>query len=84
VLHITRDEAVTMMRANPVAAEHVRARNDGDLIEIRMGEQDGYRCPFLGDDNLCTVYEVRPKPCRNFPVGPHPLCHAWPAEQADR
>jgi Fe-S-cluster containining protein len=24
-------------------------------------------CPFLGDDNRCTVYEDRPKACRDFP-----------------
>lgn len=24
-------------------------------------------CPFLGEDNLCTVYDDRPKACRDFP-----------------
>ena len=24
-------------------------------------------CPFLGEDNLCEVYEDRPKACRDFP-----------------
>lgn len=24
-------------------------------------------CPFLGDDNLCSIYDVRPKACREFP-----------------
>jgi Fe-S-cluster containining protein len=24
-------------------------------------------CPFLGEDNLCTVYEDRPKACHDFP-----------------
>lgn len=24
-------------------------------------------CPFLGDDNYCGVYEVRPKACRTYP-----------------
>jgi uncharacterized protein len=24
-------------------------------------------CPFLGDDNLCAVYEDRPRACRDFP-----------------
>lgn len=32
----------------------------------------GYRmntmpCPFLGDDNKCKIYDVRPEGCRNFP-----------------
>lgn len=24
-------------------------------------------CPFLGVDNYCTIYEVRPKACREYP-----------------
>jgi uncharacterized protein len=24
-------------------------------------------CPFLGEDNLCSVYDDRPKACRDFP-----------------
>lgn len=24
-------------------------------------------CPFLGSDNLCTIYPIRPKACREFP-----------------
>ncbi len=24
-------------------------------------------CPLLGDDNRCTVYEVRPRVCREYP-----------------
>jgi hypothetical protein len=24
-------------------------------------------CPFLGDDNYCSVYEARPKACREYP-----------------
>lgn len=24
-------------------------------------------CPFLGSDNLCTIYPIRPKACRKFP-----------------
>lgn len=24
-------------------------------------------CPFLGKDNLCSIYEVRPKACREYP-----------------
>ena len=24
-------------------------------------------CPFLGSDNLCSIYDVRPKACREFP-----------------
>ncbi len=24
-------------------------------------------CPFLGDDNYCSIYEARPKACREYP-----------------
>jgi Fe-S-cluster containining protein len=24
-------------------------------------------CPFLGEDNLCTIYDVRPNACREYP-----------------
>lgn len=24
-------------------------------------------CPFLGEDDRCTIYDVRPEDCRHFP-----------------
>lgn len=36
------------------------ARNAADPTKLR------HRCPLLGDDNRCTVYEVRPLSCRAF------------------
>ena len=24
-------------------------------------------CPFLGEDNYCSVYDARPKACRKYP-----------------
>ena len=24
-------------------------------------------CPFLGDDNFCSIYDVRPSDCARFP-----------------
>ncbi len=27
----------------------------------------GLPCPFLGEDNACAIYEVRPKDCEEFP-----------------
>ncbi len=35
---------------------------------------DGTPCPFLGADNLCTVYDVRPTNCRRF------MCQRAPGE----
>jgi Fe-S-cluster containining protein len=34
---------------------------DGDKVFKSMP------CPFLGADNMCSIYEVRPKACREFP-----------------
>ena len=46
----------------------------GDFIQtyLRIDEDNDYvlkaaPCPFLGDDNYCSVYEVRPKACREYP-----------------
>jgi len=36
------------------------ARDAADATELR------HRCPLLGDDNRCTVYDVRPLSCRAF------------------
>jgi len=47
---------------------------EGDFIEtyLRIDEDDDYvvkstPCPFLGDDNFCTIYEARPSDCARFP-----------------
>lgn len=39
---------------------------------LRIDEDDDYvlqsvPCPFLGDDNFCSIYDVRPKACAEFP-----------------
>jgi Fe-S-cluster containining protein len=40
-------------------------------------EQNRYRirtlpCPFLGEDNRCTIYSVRPEKCREYPFTDKP------------
>lgn len=47
---------------------------EGELITtyLQIDEDEDYvvqslPCPFLGADNKCTIYEVRPKDCRRFP-----------------
>jgi uncharacterized protein len=46
----------------------------GDFVEhyLRVDEDNDYvlkssPCPFLDADNYCTVYESRPKACREYP-----------------
>lgn len=41
--------------------KHVRIAEDGAK---HFGSSP---CPFLGEDNRCTVYEERPQACRDFP-----------------
>lgn len=43
-------------------------RIDDDTLGIRLGKNG--RCPFLGDDNRCRVYAVRPVQCLTFPWWP--------------
>lgn len=47
----------------------------GDFRRRYCAEEDGWTtlkspgpaCPFLGEDNRCNVYEVRPMQCRTWP-----------------
>ena len=46
----------------------------GDFVQeyLRIDEDDDYvfkgaPCPFLGADNYCSVYEARPRACREYP-----------------
>lgn len=47
---------------------------EGTFIDayLRIDEEGDYvlkslPCPFLGSDNRCTIYEVRPSDCSRFP-----------------
>ena len=41
--------------------KYLRVDEDGDTV------LQSVPCPFLGTDNYCSIYEVRPKACREFP-----------------
>ena len=54
-------------------SKHLKMK-EGDFIEkyLRLDEDGDYvvkssPCPFLGEDNLCGIYEVRPSDCHRFP-----------------
>jgi Fe-S-cluster containining protein len=54
-------------------ARHLKMK-ESDLIEtyLRLDEDGDYvvrstPCPFLGQDNYCSIYEVRPSDCERFP-----------------
>ena len=47
---------------------------EGDFIEkyLLLDDEGDYvvkskPCPFLGEDNYCSIYEVRPSDCARFP-----------------
>ncbi len=54
-------------------ASHLKLRPAQVIEKYMQLDADGeyvFRsapCPFLGDDNYCSVYESRPKACREYP-----------------
>jgi hypothetical protein len=54
-------------------AKHFRMKPQKFIVEfLRMDEDNDYvlqnvPCTFLGADNYCSIYDVRPKACREFP-----------------
>ena len=47
---------------------------EGQFIDtyLRLDEEGDYvvkqtPCPFLGNDNRCSIYDVRPSDCERFP-----------------
>jgi uncharacterized protein len=54
-------------------AKHLRLR-ESEFIDqyLRLDEDGDYvtqttPCPFLGDDNFCSIYEQRPSDCARYP-----------------
>jgi uncharacterized protein len=49
------------MKAADVISKYLRVDEEGDMVFQSMP------CPFLGADNYCSIYESRPKACREYP-----------------
>ncbi len=49
------------MKEGDLTDKYLRQDEDGDWVARSMP------CPFLGPDNLCGIYEVRPTDCQRFP-----------------
>lgn len=54
-------------------ARHFRMK-PGEFIDtyLKLDEENDFvlqqvPCPFLGSDNYCSIYEKRPKACRQYP-----------------
>lgn len=49
------------MRESDFIETYLRIDEDGDFV-VRSTP-----CPFLGEDNFCSIYEQRPSDCHRFP-----------------
>ncbi len=49
------------MKPQQFEAQYLKMDEEGDLILQQTP------CSFLGADNYCLIYEVRPKACREYP-----------------
>lgn len=49
------------MKPRQFEDQYLQTDEDGDLVLQQTP------CTFLGADNYCSIYEVRPKACREYP-----------------
>ena len=49
------------IRPAELIEQHLHLDGDGDYVLNRAP------CPFLGSDNYCSIYEARPRACREYP-----------------
>lgn len=54
-------------------ARHLRIKPSVFVEKYTLTDEDhdvvinASPCPFLGEDNYCSIYEIRPKACREYP-----------------
>lgn len=58
---IERMAKALRIKPSEVVSSYLRIDEDGDYVFKSMP------CPFLMDDNYCSIYESRPKACREYP-----------------
>lgn len=58
---IERMAKALRMKPAEVVNQYLRVDEDGDYVFQSMP------CPFLMPDNYCSIYEYRPKACREYP-----------------
>lgn len=49
------------LRESVFIESYLRLDEDGDYVVKRSP------CAFLGEDNFCSIYDLRPNDCRNYP-----------------
>ena len=57
------------MRPAAFVERYLHLDNEGDYVNNQVP------CQFLGADNRCSIYEVRPKACREYPHTNHKNFH---------
>lgn len=58
---IRRISSTLRLKPSVFVERYLMIDEDGDYIFRSMP------CPFLGADNYCAIYSVRPKACREYP-----------------
>lgn len=58
---IERMAKALRIKPSDVVASYLRMDEDGDYVFRSMP------CPFLMPDNYCSIYESRPKACKEYP-----------------
>jgi Fe-S-cluster containining protein len=58
---IERMASAIKMKTAPFKDRYIKIDEDGDFIFKESP------CPFLAYDNLCVIYQNRPKACREYP-----------------
>lgn len=49
------------MKAGDFSKQYLKQDKEGDMVLQTTP------CTFLGEDNMCSIYDFRPEDCRNFP-----------------
>ena len=58
---VKRISRLLKMRESEFIDKYLIVDEDGDFVA------NAKPCPFLGEDNYCSIYEDRPSDCRRFP-----------------
>jgi uncharacterized protein len=58
---IKRISRLLQLRESVFIEKYLQLDEDGDYVAVSKP------CPFLGEDNRCSIYEDRPSDCRRFP-----------------
>jgi hypothetical protein len=66
---VRRIAASMRIKPSRFVEDYLAVDEEGDYIFRSMP------CPFLGSDNYCSIYNVRPRACRDYPHTDRPRMH---------